>query len=72
MWWNANLWENGKTIYKPIPRDRDQAFSIMGDGTLLNAATSIIPALRLMKSYNEIQSSLVEEVLKIASKQQLI
>ncbi len=28
--------------------------------------------LELMKSYNEIQSSLVEEVLKIASKQQLI
>ena len=42
-----------KTIYKPIPRDRDQAFSIFGDGALLNIATSLIPALRLMKSYDE-------------------
>ena len=42
-----------QTIYKPIPRDRDQAFSIFGDGALLNIATSLIPALRLMKSYDE-------------------
>ena len=42
-----------QTIYRPIPRDRDQAFSIFGDGALLNIATNIIPTLRLMKSYSE-------------------
>ena len=24
--------EDGKKVYRPMPRDRDQAFSIMGDG----------------------------------------
>ena len=42
-----------QTIYRPIPRDRDQAFSIFGDGALLNIATKIIPTLRLMQSYSE-------------------
>ena len=41
-----------KTIYKPVPRDRDQAFSVFGDGFLLNLATKIIPTLRLMQSYS--------------------
>ena len=45
--------ESGSTIYRPIPRDRDQAFSIMGDGFLLNIATKTIPTLRLMHAYKE-------------------
>ena len=45
--------KNGNTIYKPIPRDRDQVFSIMADGALLNFITKTIPALRLMQSYEE-------------------
>ena len=45
--------ESGKVIYKPIPRDRDQAFSIMGDGPLMNVATRIVPGLRLMEGFNE-------------------
>ena len=53
QWRWATFKEDGKTIYRPIPRDRDQAFSIMADGMLLGAATSIIPALRLMRSYDE-------------------
>ena len=53
QWRWASFKENGKTIYRPIPRDRDQAFSIMADGALLSFATSIIPGLRLMKSYEE-------------------
>ena len=53
QWRWATFKENGETIYRPIPRDRDQAFSIMGDGTLLNLATSMVPALRLMKAYKE-------------------
>ncbi|WP_372936519.1 metallophosphoesterase [Seonamhaeicola sp.] len=44
---------SGKIIYKPIPRDRDQAFSIMGDGALMNFATRVIPPLKLMEGFNE-------------------
>jgi len=43
----------GKVIYKPIPRDRDQAFSIMGDGFLMKIATRIVPPLKLMEGFNE-------------------
>ena len=53
QWRWATFKENGITIYRPIPRDRDQAFSIMGDGALLNYATKAIPALRLMQAYEE-------------------
>ncbi len=53
QWRWATFKEDGKTIYRPIPRDRDQAFSIMADGTLLGIATNIVPALRLMRSYSE-------------------
>lgn len=45
--------EKGKTLYKPIPRDRDQAFSIMGDGFFMGLATRIIPGLTLMEGFNE-------------------
>ena len=52
--WRWAVFKTDKqTIYRPIPRDRDQAFSIFGDGALLNIATKIIPTLRLMKSYSE-------------------
>ncbi|WP_333780678.1 metallophosphoesterase [Tenacibaculum retecalamus] len=53
QWRWAKFKENGNTIYRPIPRDRDQAFSIMGDGALLNLVTEMIPALRLMQAYQE-------------------
>nr|WP_308990965.1 metallophosphoesterase [Mariniflexile sp. KMM 9835] len=53
QWRWAEFKEHGKTIYKPVPRDRDQVFSKMADGMLLKLATSIIPSLRLMKSYSE-------------------
>jgi len=45
--------DNGNHMYRPVPRDRDQAFSIMADGFLLNIATTLVPALRLMQSYDE-------------------
>ena len=52
--WRWAVFKEGKqTIYRPIPRDRDQAFSIFGDGALLGFATKIIPTLRLMQSYTE-------------------
>lgn len=53
QWRWAAFKEHGKTLYRPVPRDRDQAFSIMGDGALLSFATKAIPALRLMQSYDE-------------------
>jgi len=53
QWRWAVFKENDYTVYRPIPRDRDQAFSIMGDGALLNFATKMVPALRLMQAYQE-------------------
>ncbi len=45
--------EKGKIIYRPVPRDRDQVFSIMGDGALMNLLTRIVPGLTLMEGFNE-------------------
>ncbi|WP_248722082.1 metallophosphoesterase [Seonamhaeicola sp. ML3] len=53
QWRWARFKEKGKRVYRPMPRDRDQAFSIMADGALLGLATKVVPALRLMQSYNE-------------------
>lgn len=44
--------ENGKTVYKPLPRDRDQAFSVMSEGVLLTAAVAILPTARLLRKYS--------------------
>ncbi|WP_413997704.1 metallophosphoesterase [Flavobacterium sp. W1B] len=43
--------ENGKIIYKPIPRDRDQAFTKY-DGALLSLLMNM-PALRHMQTFKE-------------------
>jgi hypothetical protein len=43
--------KEGKVIYKPIPRDRDQAFSKY-DGTLLSLLMNI-PALRHMRTFKK-------------------
>lgn len=53
QWRWAEFKEDGKVIYRPVPRDRDQAFSQMGDGLLMGLATRIIPGLRLMEGFNE-------------------
>jgi len=53
QWRWASFKENGKTIYRPVPRDRDQAFSIMANGALLSFVTTIEPTLRLMKPYKK-------------------
>lgn len=53
QWRWAVFKKKKKTTYKPVPRDRDQAFSIMADGFLLNFATKVITNLSLMQSYNE-------------------
>lgn len=52
--WRWALFEDGKgtELCKPIPRDRDQAFSKY-DGALVEFLTRAIPGLRKMQSYGE-------------------
>ncbi len=45
--------ENGKKVYRPMPRDRDQAFSKMSDGFLLNTAVTLVPAAKLLRKYDD-------------------
>ncbi|MEM9001176.1 MAG: phosphoesterase [Bacteroidota bacterium] len=45
--------ETGNVVYRPVPRDRDQAYSIMGDGALMSFATKAIPSLRLMVGFDD-------------------
>ena len=45
--------ENGKKVYRPMPRDRDQAFSKMSDGFLLGTAVKLLPTARLLRAYSE-------------------
>ena len=51
--WRWATFKNGNKItYKPVPRDRDQAFS-KNDGLVLGFLTRAIPALKLMQVFNE-------------------
>ncbi|MEO0572174.1 MAG: phosphoesterase, partial [Bacteroidota bacterium] len=45
--------DTGEIVYRPVPRDRDQAYSIMGDGFLMGLATKAIPSLKLMEGFDE-------------------
>ncbi len=45
--------EDGKKVMRPLPRDRDQAFSIMSDGFLLGAAVRLVPFSRLLRKYSD-------------------
>ena len=53
QWRWAEFKEDDKVVYRPIPRDRDQAFSNMGDGALMNLVTRIVPPLKLMEGFND-------------------
>ena len=53
QWRWAEFKEDGKNIYRPVPRDRDQPFSIMDDGFLLGSGTSLIQSIRILNSYDE-------------------
>ncbi|MFS4494291.1 metallophosphoesterase [Maribacter sp. 2308TA10-17] len=55
QWRWAEFKEKGskKKTYRPVPRDRDQAYSIMGDGLFMGLATRLIPSLRLMEGFKE-------------------
>ncbi|MCB0459847.1 MAG: metallophosphoesterase [Flavobacteriaceae bacterium] len=45
--------ENGKTVYRPLPRDRDQAFSKMSDGFLFGAAVKLAPFAKKFRKYED-------------------
>ncbi|MGB5691739.1 MAG: metallophosphoesterase, partial [Flavobacteriaceae bacterium] len=53
QWRWAEFKEDGYTIYRPVPRDRDQPFSKMDDGFLLSLGTSLIQPIRILNSYEE-------------------
>ncbi|KJD31589.1 phosphoesterase [Tamlana nanhaiensis] len=53
QWRWAEFKTKDKVVYKPVPRDRDQAFSIMGDGAFMAFGSRAIPALKLMEGFNE-------------------
>jgi hypothetical protein len=45
--------ENDKIVFKPLPRDRDQSFSIMSDGFVLGAAVKLIPMAKMLRKYSD-------------------
>jgi len=52
QWRWAEFKTDGKKMYKPVPRDRDQAFSKY-DGFALGAITRLIPGLKLLQIYDD-------------------
>ena len=50
QWRLIEFKENGKKVYRPLPRDLDQAFSKMDDGFLLGTATAMMPTVRMIRS----------------------
>ena len=53
QWRWAEFKENGQYIYRPIPRDRDQAFSDMGDGYIMGVSSRAIPGLALFEGFSD-------------------
>jgi|TARA_R110000744_G_scaffold22054_12_gene56682 hypothetical protein len=51
-WGEVKDKETGKVVFEAIPRDRDQVYSIWGDGALMGVATRIIPALQMMEGFH--------------------
>ncbi len=51
QWRWARFDKDGKKIYKPIPRDRDQVFSKF-DGAFLGILKTLIPAARQFQNYD--------------------
>ncbi len=52
QWRWAEFKEGDRKIYRPMPRDRDQAFSIMNDGFMLGVATTLAQPTRLLNAYD--------------------
>ncbi len=52
QWRWAEFKDGNEKVYKPVPRDRDQAFSKL-DGKLFDALTKLVPGLRKMQKFND-------------------
>lgn len=51
--WRWATTENDKqTVYQAVPRDRDQAFSKMGDGFMFTLGRFFIPMAKMLQSYD--------------------
>ena len=51
--WRWMKFKEGKeTVYRALPRDRDQAYSKMSDGFLLYTVLSLSPSTRLLRKYS--------------------
>lgn len=44
---------SGGKLFKPIPRDRDQAYSRWGDGFILGLGSKTVPVLRIFEGFGE-------------------
>lgn len=44
---------NGGKMFKPIPRDRDQAYSLWGDGFILGLGSRTVPSLKIFEGFGE-------------------
>ncbi|MGB3545376.1 MAG: hypothetical protein WBA17_00265 [Saprospiraceae bacterium] len=51
QWRWAKTKQNGRTVYEPVPRDRDQVFSHF-DGTLLRLVALLVPDARKLKPFD--------------------
>lgn len=49
--WAETKFDDGSSIYDPIPRDRDQVYSDF-DGFILGTITTLVPPLRFMQRYD--------------------
>lgn len=56
QWRWASFKEDGKTIYKPIPRDRDQAYTKF-DGLVPSIATNLVGATHLESFHGNIKNT---------------
>ncbi|WP_430931036.1 hypothetical protein, partial [Robiginitalea biformata] len=52
-WADCEDEETGNVVYRPIPRDRVQAFSIMGDGLIGSILSRLVPGVKKLVGFNE-------------------
>ncbi|WP_338732736.1 metallophosphoesterase [Mangrovimonas cancribranchiae] len=52
QWRWATTKADKKVVYQPVPRDRDQAFSKIGDGFLFSIGRILIPLARKFQTYD--------------------
>lgn len=53
QWRWAEFKEGGYKVFKPIPRDRDQAFSRWGDGLVMGFGSRAVPGLQIFEGFQK-------------------